>query len=257
MAEQGGPSFTPAFGDHIEPDYGWAARDNRDMHLSDEEYGRVLDTIVIATADAVLIRPDGRVLLGERAWDPAPVWWIIGGRMRPGEACAEAAYRNVARETGVRINPSRFTYLTTFHAVWAKRRQEPVDHGSATVSVTMTAHLRDSEAESVALNEEYRDMRWADPAELLEHPLSAMRQVGAAYRVKQVQIATAGQGMRLPIERLARLLIDEAEDQTIGQLAARYCESAERITDALDLAKVYYGEATTIPAVEWPPMRER
>jgi hypothetical protein len=63
--------------------------------------------------------------------------------------------------------------------------------------------------------------------------------------------------MRLPIERLARLLIDEPLDKTVGELAARYCEPPERITDAMDVAKVYYGESTTIPAVEWPPLRER
>lgn len=62
------------------------------------------------SARVVLLDEDGAVLLF-RGSDPAavdaPLWWFtIGGAVEPGEALADAAAREIAEETGLRVTPA-------------------------------------------------------------------------------------------------------------------------------------------------------
>ena len=62
--------------------------------LSEEEYSKVLDTIVFACVDIILTY-ENKVLLAKRNVEPQKDWWIIGGRMFPGESPQETAVRKV------------------------------------------------------------------------------------------------------------------------------------------------------------------
>lgn len=58
-------------------------------------------------ASVILVDPEGRVLLQER--DEHPLidperWGFVGGSVEPGEGDEEAAYRELAEETGVQLD---------------------------------------------------------------------------------------------------------------------------------------------------------
>jgi ADP-ribose pyrophosphatase YjhB (NUDIX family) len=59
----------------------------------------------VACAGAIVRDEAGRLLLIERAHDPARGRWSLpGGRVEPGETAAEAAVREVREETGLDIS---------------------------------------------------------------------------------------------------------------------------------------------------------
>jgi len=131
----------------------------RATHLDDTKYGRMLDNLVIACVDSLLLC-QGKILLGQRVREPQADWWIIGGRMRPGESFEETAARKCREELRLNIAPSRFHYLTTTSLVFAKRAQPPQHHGCHTISVTMWANITPRQAARIHPNDEYRAVRW-------------------------------------------------------------------------------------------------
>lgn len=51
---------------------------------------------------AVLLRPDGRLLIGHRVKRGEPASWCLpGGHLEPGESCEAAAVREIAEESGI------------------------------------------------------------------------------------------------------------------------------------------------------------
>jgi ADP-ribose pyrophosphatase YjhB (NUDIX family) len=154
----------PRIGSYIEPGY-----TPEPIHVADEVYTQILDAIVVACVDIVLVN-DGKVLLGKRAWHPQADWWVIGGRIRPGEELEVAAARHAKRDLGLELALNRFSYLTTFSTAWRLRRHEPADHGTHTVSIVMTIELNAEEAKSIKLNEEYTEQQWLAPEAILANP---------------------------------------------------------------------------------------
>ncbi|MFE2174407.1 NUDIX domain-containing protein [Kitasatospora sp. NPDC059462] len=74
------------------------------------------------TADVVAIAQDGRVLLIERGWPPfAGAWALPGGHVDPGETSRNAAARELAEETGVRVDAADLLQL----GVWDEPGRDP------------------------------------------------------------------------------------------------------------------------------------
>ncbi|WP_301130041.1 NUDIX hydrolase [Streptomyces cacaoi] len=74
------------------------------------------------TADVVAIRPDRRVLLIERGWDPFKGMDALpGGHVDPGETSLTAAVRELEEETGVRVPETELTLL----GVWDTPGRDP------------------------------------------------------------------------------------------------------------------------------------
>lgn len=139
------------------------------VYVADEVYTQILDAIVVACVD-IVFTCDGKVLLGKRAWHPQADWWIVGGRMRPGEELQVAASRHAKRDLALELEGDRFAYLTTFSTAWRTRRHEPTDNGTHTVSIVMTIELTQEEADSIRLNEEYSEQQWLTKEAILSTP---------------------------------------------------------------------------------------
>lgn len=72
---------------------------------------------IVLAASAVIVDPDGRILLVKRGHEPQKGRWSVpGGRLEPGETPAQAAVREVREETGldVRVGEQLWTDTVPF-----------------------------------------------------------------------------------------------------------------------------------------------
>ena len=132
------------------------------IFMDEKDYAKVLDNIVVTCVDICVVNRQDQILLGKRTWYPMRDWWIIGGRMRPGESFNEAAARHIKRELGLEVDPCRFERLWEYSMAWAKRAQPPEDNGCHMVSITMLLRLEPKEEAQIKHNEEYEAVQWVD-----------------------------------------------------------------------------------------------
>ena len=130
--------------------------------LPDDVYGRALDALVKGCVDVLFTNGKGDVLLGLRRHEPAKgTWWYVGGRMRCGERVEETARRHAARDVGVDVDVSRFSFVTTSTMNWEFRVQEPAKNGTCDVNVVLTATLTDEEISGMTrCEDEYVAQTW-------------------------------------------------------------------------------------------------
>lgn len=139
--------------------------------LHETVYSQALDELVIGCVDVIPFH-NGHLLIGLRSWEPQPNWWCFGGRMRKGELYQIAAVRNTKRELfpnsqDIEINPNRFILVGIYNLIWETRAQAPTENGSHVISVTMMLPLTDEESQLLCCNEEYHDIRWILPDEII------------------------------------------------------------------------------------------
>ena len=115
------------------------------------------------TADVVALTDDGHVLLIQRGWPPHKgAWALPGGHVDPGETSLQAAVRELAEETGVRVASENLRQIGVFD-------RPDRDPRGRYVTVAYVAHLP---AGTVATaGDDARDARWW-PLNALPKPLA-------------------------------------------------------------------------------------
>lgn len=124
---------------------------NSSTPFSDEEYGKILDHLVVACVDTVVTHK-GKVLLVKRDQEPAKnAWWIFGGRVIKGESLQGAAQRGIHRELNVRIHDEeRFTEIGVFNLLWPTRREPLSTNGCHHILIAHHLELTDGERAKIS-----------------------------------------------------------------------------------------------------------
>ena len=74
------------------------------MHLSSEEYRRVISVMPIVCVDCLVMNERREVLLVRRGNEPLKgEYWLPGGRVHKGERLVDAVHRKMREEIGVEV----------------------------------------------------------------------------------------------------------------------------------------------------------
>jgi 8-oxo-dGTP pyrophosphatase MutT (NUDIX family) len=120
------------------------------------------DPHTIRIAAAVLVGPDGRVLLVRKRG--TSVFMQPGGKIEPGEAPLTALQREVHEELGIVIEPAAVQYLGLFSA--------PAAHeaGATVVAEAYWLKIRSTPTPQAEIEE----ARWVDPTDLVDLELATL-----------------------------------------------------------------------------------
>jgi len=118
--------------------------------FTDEEYGKVLDNIVVGCVDVAVVYND-QILLERRRSNPIKgEWWIFGGRINKGEDLQEAARRGVERELGLRFeDEDRFVELGAYNLRWPTRREPLTTNGCHHLLIAHMIVISDVEKDKI------------------------------------------------------------------------------------------------------------
>lgn len=200
----------------VEPSF----RAPKPVFLGENVYSQVLDNIVFACVDcAVVNHNQTKILLGFRSYPPQPDWWVIGGRIRPGESFKKAAKRNIQRELGLDLPKKRFgKIIGVFSTVWGERRQFPQGNGSHSINTTLILRLNKSEIERIKKNNEYKELNWFSISTLSRNPRDARG-------FPKFHPALVTMAKKIPKKTAEQIVI-----QKVGELAKWKKGEADRIT---------------------------
>lgn len=135
--------------------------------LTDLEFSRALDHLVIACVDVILIH-QAKVLLAKRNQYPRRDWWMIGGRMQTGESPLQAVIRKIDQETNLgRVASDRLQFMNVYSTCFTKRKQQPQDHGLHSLNLIYRLELTPNEFNSLQLTPlEYEAWEWVASSEI-------------------------------------------------------------------------------------------
>ena len=151
----------------------------QNTHLDDSDYGRALDSIVIACVDVAIISGD-KILLGKRKYHPQKDWWLVGGRIYAGEKPHITAQRHIFDTLGIHIDniEERLEYLLSFYGIWSQRRHKPKKNGTHTHSSVYMLEVTNEEKNNIHINSEFSDIKWL--------PFSIVNQSGYHELIKTI-----------------------------------------------------------------------
>lgn len=120
----------------------------------------------LVSIDLIVRDPQGRMLVGLRANQPAKgVWFVPGGRVGKGESLDRAFLRIVQQELGITIPRSEAHLLGVFEHYYKENFLGEADVG--THYIVLAHSLRVSDPSALAMDAQHEHVRWLSPSELL------------------------------------------------------------------------------------------
>ena len=125
----------------------------KSTYLENEIYLKAMESMIVVCSDIMIInRKEKAVYLVKRRVKPMQGWWQIGGRRFAGETARETAVKNFLRETSLKINPSRFKFITTIENIWQSKKEKPIKTGKHDLIFVFTVDLNKKEIKMVSKN---------------------------------------------------------------------------------------------------------
>lgn len=170
-----------------------------------------------------------KIFVGKRNVHPQPDWWLVGGRMLPGETAVDSCRRLLQRELTLDIHPNRFTTVCCQTMAWHMRQQQPKNHGTVDLQVVLSFQVEEEELSKVVFDRnEYDEVKWVDAHDILKgnyhpalkHPVQCLL---ANWKLKHLEsiidsdndnVATAAKEFIQSIKDCNSLL---AKEQSNGQ----------------------------------------
>lgn len=207
--------------------------------LPAKDYAMVLDNVVKGCCD-ILLMHNGKVLIGKRNVFPQKSWWFgCGGRMKPGDSPIESVVKLLKRELGIVIDESstdRIMKVGAYSFVWRLRQQEPMDHGTADISVVHSITITDEEKSAMKIDRnEYDECEWCDPESIaneeMYHP-ALRRSVSDLLCLQKKQ-------------RLFTLVQNGVNDEEIARVCKEYVNYCTKISKR-DRESIYVADTLEI-----------
>ncbi len=130
-------------------------------HVTNKEYNLILDTVVVNCVDVALVSIGLKIFMARRINEPYKGGLALpGGRQVPGESYGQTAARHTKKNTGLDIEPSRFTFVRSDSWVWSRRAQEPQDRGCHMNGVTVFASLTEHEVQQIQCDDDISEPQW-------------------------------------------------------------------------------------------------
>lgn len=137
-----------------------------------------------------------------------------------------AAARHAARDVGVTLDVSRFSFVATSTMNWEFRVQEPRGNGTCDVNVVMTATLTEEEISRMrACEDEYVAQRWWPVERIFE-----ARDDGEERVLRPIRNATrrlVSVKMEDAMYEAVRRGGDDAEIARLARAAAKFADAEE------------------------------
>lgn len=137
--------------------------------LDEAAYAKVLDNIVVACVDVVVMCED-QILLGRRTQEPAKgMYWVMGGRMKPGETPHQTGCRILRRELALDVKLSRlFDLNTAISYAFARREQQPLNQGCHMLGLYFLLVITPKERDAITRTAEFSELRWIPARQISE-----------------------------------------------------------------------------------------
>ena len=130
----------------------------------------------------IIVRDDGKILIGKRKGSHAPYWSIPGGHLESGESFEETAIREIQEETGLLIKNPEVIAVTNNLKTYKEENKHYI-------SICLTAKYPGGRVENRE-PEKCEGWRWVAPDNLPQPHYEASEQSIACYLQKICYIGT-------------------------------------------------------------------
>ncbi len=140
----------------------------RDMHLTDDDFLKTIKNTPLISIDLVISDSSGRYLLGLRRNRPAADhWFVLGGRIKKGEAILDAFKRVAENELGVTLQSSKAKFIGVYEHFYKDSFYDVMTPTHYVVLAYSIELDHDINSLSVAQHSKYK---WFDIVDLLASP---------------------------------------------------------------------------------------